>query len=176
MWILGRFLPLMIDHLISEDDNHWTHFIQLLEIVDIVFAPTIDSTPGYLEVLIEENLEDFVKPYSETVLPKMHYIIHIPRLLARYVRIYMCMNNILYYVVTCYNYIFLAPLVRYWTMCFETKHQYFKSLASCIGNFINITYSLALRQQSYQCYILSISSGFCSQYQKIGRGMYIATL
>ena len=104
MWILGRFLPLMIGHLISEDDDHWTHFIQLLEIMDIVFAPNIDShTPGYLEVLIEENLEDFVRLYSETVLPKMHYLIHIPRLLARYVRTYMCMNNILYCVVTCYS-------------------------------------------------------------------------
>ena len=60
-------------------------------------------------------------------------------------------------------------------MRFEAKHQYFKSLTSRMGNFINITYSLALRQQSYQCYILSTSSGFCSQYQKIGRGMYICS-
>ena len=58
-------------------------------------------------------------------------------------------------------------------MRFEAKHQYFKSLASRMGNFINITYSLALRQQSHQCYILSTSSGFCSQYQKIGKGKYV---
>ena len=97
MWVLGRFLPLMIGHLISEDDDHWTHYIQLLEIVDMIFAPIIDSSaPGYLEVLIEENLEDFVKLYKETVLAKMHYLIHIPRLLARYIATHvyiMCMNN-----------------------------------------------------------------------------------
>ena len=33
-----------------------------------------------------------------------------------------------------------------WTMRFKAKHQYFKSLASRMGNFINITYSLAVWQ------------------------------
>ena len=99
MWVLGRFLPLMIGHLISEDDDHWTHYIQLLEIVDIIFAPIIDSdAPGYLEVLIEENLLDFVELYREAVLPKMHYLIHIPRLLARYSYMYILCNSVISYM------------------------------------------------------------------------------
>ena len=85
MWTLGRLLPLMIGHFISEDDEHWIHYIQLLDIIDNVFSPTLDlDTPSYLEVLIEESLEDFTKLYGEAVLPKMHFLIHIPRLLARY--------------------------------------------------------------------------------------------
>ena len=63
--------------------------------------------------------------------------------------------------------------MRFWTMRFEAKHQYFKALATRMGNYINVTYSLALRQQSYQCYVLSTDAGFCSNQQKIGKGTYV---
>ena len=65
-----------------------------------------------------------------------------------------------------------GPLVRYWTMRFEAKHQYFKSLACRMGNFINITYSLAVRQQCYQCYVLQSHSGYCTKHFKVGKGMH----
>ena len=64
-----------------------------------------------------------------------------------------------------------GPLVRYWAMRFEAKHQYFKSLACRMGNFINITYSLAVRQQCYQCYVLQSHSGYCTKHFKVGKGM-----
>ena len=67
----------------------------------------------------------------------------------------------------------LGPLVRHWTMRFEAKHQYFKQLASRMGNFINVTWSLAVRHQCYQCYVLSSDSGFCEVQQDIGKGIYI---
>lgn len=38
-------------------------------------------------------------------------------------------------------------------MRFEAKHSYFKQLAHSMGNFVNITYSLATRHQLYQCYL-----------------------
>ena len=38
-------------------------------------------------------------------------------------------------------------------MRFEAKHSYFKQLAHSMGNFVNITYSLATRHQYYQCYL-----------------------
>lgn len=46
-----------------------------------------------------------------------------------------------------------GPLVRHWTMRFEAKHSYFKQLAHSMGNFVNITYSLSMRHQLYQCYL-----------------------
>ena len=42
-----------------------------------------------------------------------------------------------------------GPLVRLWTMRFEARH---KRLASQLGNFINISYTLAVRHQRLQCY------------------------
>ena len=45
-----------------------------------------------------------------------------------------------------------GPLIRHWTMRFEARHSYFKRLASQIGNFINIPYTLSTRYQQLQCY------------------------
>lgn len=37
-------------------------------------------------------------------------------------------------------------------MRFEARHKYFKQIASRLGNFINITHTLATRHQQLQCY------------------------
>ncbi len=42
--------------------------------------------------------------------------------------------------------------MRHWTMRFEAKHNYFKKLAQNVGNFINVSWTLALRHQLWQCY------------------------
>ena len=44
-------------------------------------------------------------------------------------------------------------MVRHWTMRYEGKHSYFKHLATVMGTFTNVCYSLALRHQLYQCYL-----------------------
>ncbi len=48
-----------------------------------------------------------------------------------------------------------GPLVRHWTMRYEAKHAYFKSLAHTLGNFANLPLSLAIR---HQCYLQNISN------------------
>ena len=56
MWTLARFLPLVIGHLIPEDDEHWENFLCLLETMDILFAQNVDTnTCGYLEALISDH-------------------------------------------------------------------------------------------------------------------------
>ena len=37
-------------------------------------------------------------------------------------------------------------------MRYEAKNKYFKSLATRLGNFTNLPYSLAMRHQQLQCY------------------------
>ena len=55
-------------------------------IVDLIFSPVIrPGIPNYLEVLIEENLEEFIELYSSPVIPKMHYLIRIPCFLSMYI-------------------------------------------------------------------------------------------
>ena len=162
----------MIGHYVPENDEHWMHYIELLDIMDLIFSPTVHpNMPGYLE----ENLEMFVTLYGgASIIPKMHFLIHVPRLLERqviiYVHTFIPLNP---HVDESFILCRFGPLVRFWTMRFEAKHQYFKSLASRMGNFINITYSLALRQQCYQCYVLQSQSGFCAKHLKVGKGIFI---
>ncbi len=56
---------------------------------------------------------------------------------------------IVYLCATCR----FGPLVCHWTMRFEAKHKHFKQLASIIGNYINLPYTLAMRHQFFQCYL-----------------------
>ena len=85
MWTLGRLLPVIIGHKVPEGDPHWLHFLELLEIMDLLFSPIVHpETPGYLEVLLNQNLETFTDLYPENnVLLKQHFLIHMPRYLSK---------------------------------------------------------------------------------------------
>lgn len=54
-------------------------------------------------------------------------------------------------------------------MHYEAKHQYFKQLASTMGNFVNVCFSLAMRHQCFQCYVLS-SADFLTNLVESGPG------
>lgn len=86
MWTLGRLLPVMIGHIIPEDNAHWLHFLEVLDILDLIFSPFVrPETPGYLEVLLEQNLQAFHNLYPDnSILPKMHFLVHMPTFLARF--------------------------------------------------------------------------------------------
>ena len=75
MWTLGRMLPVMIGHFVPQYNEHWIHYIELLDIVNLIFSPIVHpNTPGYLEVTIEENLVMFATLYGKhRILPKMHF-------------------------------------------------------------------------------------------------------
>ena len=83
MWALARFLPLVIGHLIPEDDEHWENFLCLLDIMDILFAHNIASGAcGYLEALIDDHHSTFLELYPHApITMKMHSILHMPRLI-----------------------------------------------------------------------------------------------
>ena len=86
MWCLGRLLPMMISSYIPEQDVNWNNYLQLLHIMELVFSPSISSDlPPYVQVLVEEYLETFRELYPEhTIIPKMHYMVHLSRYLHRY--------------------------------------------------------------------------------------------
>ena len=50
-------------------------------------------------------------------------------------------------------------MVRSWCMRYEAKHNYFKRLASNLGNFTNVAVSLAERHQTRNCYLMSSQNG-----------------
>ena len=87
MWCLACLLPLMIGHKVPVDDDHWSNFLMLLSITDLVFAPTLSSNClSYLKDLICEHHETFKSLYPAcSIIPKMHYMVHYPECIERYV-------------------------------------------------------------------------------------------
>jgi len=86
IWCLARNLPLLIGGLIPDEDEHWGLFCDLLEIMRIIFAPTVSANQvAYLQVLIQNHHEKFKELYPDcSITPKMHYMIHMPRTILRY--------------------------------------------------------------------------------------------
>ena len=79
MWNLGRFLPLIIGDLIDFNESYWQCFLLLLQIMNICFCPIIkhESVP-YLANLIKYYLELFKTTFNVNIIPKQHYLCHIP--------------------------------------------------------------------------------------------------
>lgn len=87
MWCLGRFLPILVGDKVHPDCPHWGNYLSHMEIMDEVFAPIItEERMDYLSMLIEDFLEEFKILYKDRPLtPKMHYLVHIPTWMKRYI-------------------------------------------------------------------------------------------
>ncbi|CAN8029645.1 unnamed protein product, partial [Ixodes persulcatus] len=129
---LFRFFSLLVGDVPKDNDAYSVYLA--LRIVDIVCAPQLTTnTIPYLKVFISDFYSAFIQVFPEVnAIPKMHYLIHYPRLIRLY-----------------------GPLFKLSSMRFEAKHQYFKSLARKTRNFINICRTLSTRHQLYEMYHLS---------------------
>ena len=66
MWLLARIIPLSIGGLVPEDDR-WSNFLRMLDIVDILFCPQItEDDAAYLASLISDHHEEFCYLESNT--------------------------------------------------------------------------------------------------------------
>ena len=63
-------------------------------------------------------------------------------------------------------------------MIYEAKHQYFKSLASSLGNFIHIAKTLAMRNQMWQCYRFSKKEALGNEFtlRSLGKIVSLSSL
>ena len=85
MWLLGRYLPLMIGAEIPSDDEHWKSFTLLLQIMQYLFAPKLSEDDlAILEEMIMDHHHRFISLYpAHSVIPKLHYLTHMPRLIHK---------------------------------------------------------------------------------------------
>ena len=62
-------------------------------------------------------------------------------------------------------------------MRYESKHRYFKQIAKVVGNFKNISKTLAFRHQRSMCYILSCPDRFLTDVMEVGpsKKQYLAS-
>ena len=70
----------------NEDDKHWHLYLQLMEIVDLLFCPkTSHDHAAYLTALISDHHSEFCQLYpGKSIIPKMHFMVHMPKLMIRY--------------------------------------------------------------------------------------------
>lgn len=85
MWCLGLHLPFLIGDKVPEDDENWQLLIKLLDIMAVCFAPAVSKDQlAYLQIMIEEHHKEFCRIYPDcSVIPKMHYMIHMPSVMLR---------------------------------------------------------------------------------------------
>ena len=135
----------------------------------MIFSPVTNANQAaYLALVIEEHHNEFRALYPNcSIIPKMHYLIHYPRTMTRYSRIdsfmfsqilsnakFVCTINSFSSHILCFVPFRLGPMMTHWCMRFEAKHRYFKQLATAIGNYTNLPWTLAERHQSRQSHAL----------------------
>jgi hypothetical protein len=134
-WCLLRLFPLIVSKwVVNHKDNVWQFLLQLREIVEIVVSPkvTVDQV-AYLKYQVEDYVSARFRLFSSVkLLPKHHFLVHYADLVIK-----------------------LGPLVRVWTMRFESKHKYFKQCIRKSQNFKNVCKSMAERHQLLQAYLSS---------------------
>ena len=66
MWLLGRLLPLIIGDFVPDDDEHWLLFLQMMDIVDLLFAPKLtEDHVAYVSALINDHHYGFCRLYPD---------------------------------------------------------------------------------------------------------------
>ena len=98
---MPRQIPLQIGDFIPAESDHWNNFLLMLDIVDIIFAPTVDaSLVAHLRTKIQEHHIEFKRIYPDaSIIPKMHFMVHYPVLILRYNNYYSVHN---WLICVCY--------------------------------------------------------------------------
>lgn len=135
-WCLLRLLPILVGTRIKNplEDQVLQLCLKLREIAEFVCAPKIHINQiDYLELLVEEYLESQATFLPDQSLkPKHQFLLHYPGLIMK-----------------------LGPLIRLWTLRFESKHSYFKQCTRKLHNFKNLCSTLEERHQFLQAYLYS---------------------
>ncbi|RVE61678.1 hypothetical protein OJAV_G00174850 [Oryzias javanicus] len=120
---LVKNIPLIFGDIIPAGNKHWELLLLLLQIMNIVFSPSLTlGMTLYLKNLIVDHHKLFKHLYPHrNLIPKHHFMIHYPSSIRK-----------------------IGPLLFLWSMRFEAKHKLFKDY---FKNFKNITKSLAKKHQ-----------------------------
>lgn len=132
-WLFLRVFPFIVGDWVNMESEQWAVLEKLLAICSILVSPVIHvESVAYLKTLIKDFLSGFKQTFDGVIIPKLHYLVHCPRLILT-----------------------LGPLVNYWCMRFESKHQYFKKKSrKC--SYKNICLSLAkCHQRRFSSFLIS---------------------
>lgn len=96
-----------------------------MQILQIVHSYSItESEIKRLEELVGLYLEDYKNKFNENLRPKHHFLLHYARVIRS-----------------------MGPVIWFWVMRMESKHQFFKRIAQKTSNFINLKKTMAEKHQ-----------------------------
>ena len=124
-YLLFRIFPFVVGNGVDQTDRHWEVYTLLSDITEFSFSAVVSlDTVARLKDIVKEYLELFKQLFpDQPFTPKQHYLVHFPKVI-----------------------LLLGPLINFWAMRFEAKHQYFKGLKKLM-NFKKICLSLSRHHQ-----------------------------
>ena len=130
-WCLIRSLPFLFADNIDDEDVHMFLIIYLLRIMEIVFAPKLHkSILPYLDSLVRDFTTCFIRLFPNiNLINKFHHLDHYAECIA-----------------------WAGPLILYYCLRFEAKHNECKLRAQNMHNFKNPPKSIVRICQSTQSF------------------------
>lgn len=118
-------IPFILYKYQAKLNDIWAPVVDLLQIVQIITSTPIDDNDlKRLETLIHTYLDSFIELFGCDLKPKHHLLLH-------YIRVIRAMG----------------PVVFFWVMRMESKHQFFKRIAQRTKNFVNLKKTMAQQHQ-----------------------------
>lgn len=125
MMTLVRYFGLLIGDFVPRNDPVWNIYILLRQILDLITSLSLQKgCCKYLQTLIAEHHELYLKYSNQDLKPKFHFMLHYHTLLNKF-----------------------GPLLSLWSMRFEAKHRISKISANTSSNRRNICKTLAIKHQ-----------------------------
>ncbi|XP_011688405.1 PREDICTED: uncharacterized protein LOC105450321 [Wasmannia auropunctata] len=147
MFALAHVLPFLIaESIIDEQDRDicvrlLTH-THLLQILNMCLAYEIhDQSVDFLSHMIQLYIRRFILLYPDCAIPKMHFLLHIPRCIRLF-----------------------GPARQQWCLRFESAHAYYKQLVPVVRNVKNMAYTCAYRHQANLYSKLATYSGESTKF------------
>lgn len=130
MACLTRYLGCIIGDKIPEGHQVWKLYLLLKKIIELCMSRNVTSEKAaLLKHLIQEHHETYIHLFQEPLKPKHHFLTHYPDIMLN-----------------------IGPLVHMSSMRFEAKHRDFKKNSSVVSSRVNITFTLALKNQLRLCH------------------------
>lgn len=131
------YFPLIIGDLVPLNCPVWSFVLCLQKILSLCSSKSLSLADShYLETLIKEHHELYLKLFKQTLKPKHHFMVHYGRIIRE-----------------------SGPLAHNWSYRFESKHLESKLYAISCRSRINLSRSLALK-----CQLHSASSIFFANF------------
>lgn len=125
MKCLIRYLGLIIGNKVPHNNAFWELFLLLKKIISLSSSQvTNPSTCTLLKSVIEEHHNLYLELFNESFKPKHHLITHYPEVMLN-----------------------IGPLRGISAIRFEAKHRHFKRIAAATSSRVNITLTIAKKNQ-----------------------------